>query len=163
MRLTPRTLHASSTTDISRLVALDQRSATNPWTMASFARCLGKPKNHGIGVYDSKDALRGYVIYDSSLPGELSIVSLLVDSGFRRIGIGSGLLDCVRAGMNSIGLEARFSVYFPEDDDVLVKFFTSYKTSRRLYLQTSLVRGGPKEPRDWYCFSFQEALSGVCA
>lgn len=159
MRLKPVSLVSSNVNHLSKLVALDQRSVDNPWTMNRFEKVLSKRSVHGIGAFDQDRNLWGYVIYDSAEPNNLSVVSLLVDKKSRRMGIGTGLLDCVRAAMNSIGVMAKFHCYVSEDDDAAIRFLTSYKEMRKISLQTSLVRG---EPRDVYQFVFQEALVESC-
>jgi ribosomal protein S18 acetylase RimI-like enzyme len=159
MRLKPVTLKPSKVEHLSKLVALDQRSVDSPWTMNRFEKVLNKRSVHGIGAFDQNESLRGYVIYDSTEPNRLAVVSLLVDLKFRRMGIGTGLLDCVRAAMNSVGVMAKFHCYTREDDDAAIRFLASYKEMRKISLQTSLVRG---EPRDVYQFVFQEALVESC-
>lgn len=159
MRLKPRTLFSTNVQHIGKLVALDQKSVSRPLTMSTFSKLLGKPKIHGIGVFDENERLRGYVIYDSAETNRLSVVSLVVDRDFLRIGIGSGLLDCVRCAMNSIGESARFICHVSEEDSAAVKFLASYGKSRNLSTRTSLIRG---EPRDVYSFVFQEERSSVC-
>lgn len=159
LKLVPRALKETNLHHIQKLAALDQKSTVHPWTMGAFSKKLSKPRVYGVGVFDQNETLRGYTIYDAATPNELSVVSLLVDIECRRIGIGSGLLDCVRAAMNSIGVTSKFTCYVSEENDDAARFLTSYSKSRQLNLRTSLIRG---EPRDCYHFAFREVLEGAC-
>lgn len=146
-------LLSSRSDHIAKMVNLDESSSESRWTMARFVNVLGRPRTHGVGAFDRKGNLCGYMIFDSEAK-VVRVVSMLVHKDYRRRGIGSMLLDCLQVAMRSISKPIRIVCTVIEDNDSGVKFLKTYAARSGASLRTSLIRG---EPLDLYNFVFTES------
>lgn len=137
---------------IAKMANLDQIAAKEPWTIQKFTQIIGRPRTYGIGAFDRKGDLRGYLIFDSE-PKAVRVVSLLVDPRVRRCGIGGYLFDCLSQAMVKAGLKPRVVCEVDEFNDAGIGFLASYAASSGASLRTSLIRG---EPHDLVSFVFTE-------
>lgn len=137
---------------VSKMANLDQSSTDCPWSMAQFTKLLGRPRTHGIGAYDRRGDLRGYVIFDSEARA-VRVVQMLVHKDYRRRGVATTLFDCLQTAMRNVSKPVRIVCTVVEDNDLAVAFLKSYAARSGASLRTSLVRG---EPRDLYNFVFTD-------
>lgn len=100
--------------DIPRIVELERRSFSDPWSAASFESALAHPRVYMV-CQDAGDGagLRGYLVA-WFVADEGEIANLAVDPEARRSGIGGALIDSAigearRLGVRALYLEVRES------------------------------------------------------
>lgn len=160
MELKRRALSAKSQHHLQALAALAARADLSGWTFGTFQKLLGRARVYGIGVFDKNDNLYGYLIYDSTSPRCLTVLSLVVDPKMRLFGIGSGLLNYLKNTMREIGETDQIRVVLNEEDLDAQKFLRSFgKKTGDMSLRTSVARN---KPRDHYVFVFQDQEKEAC-
>jgi ribosomal-protein-alanine N-acetyltransferase len=103
-------LRALNHTDLPRVMSIERRAFTSPWSPSMFVLELSKPSEIALAVVDA-DQLVGYLVC-AQYPEAFHIMSLAVDPERRRQGIARMLLDGVidRGGADAdYTLEVRVS------------------------------------------------------
>jgi ribosomal-protein-alanine N-acetyltransferase len=96
--------------DVERLLPIEQRCFSDPWSAGAFEETLRPP--HGLGlVAERAGQVRGYLVA-RSVAGEGEILNLAVSPDARRRGLGDDLLEAgitalAAAGAREIFLEVR--------------------------------------------------------
>jgi ribosomal-protein-alanine N-acetyltransferase len=99
--------------DLGDIERIEQRVYPTPWSRSMFAGELAKPSSIALGAFDLGGRLVGYLIV-SRYVDAWHIMNLAVDLEYRRLGIGSSLLDEFFAltagdGRRGYALEVRVS------------------------------------------------------
>lgn len=158
MRLERRGL-TTSQRDLQALSALTYRADLGRPTVEDFRKNLGRARVYGVGVFDEKEHLHGYAIYDTRSPERVKVHSLVVDPRSRLQGIGSRLLDYLVKTIREIGETKELRLVLDEENLDSSRFLRSYAKNSAIPLRTSLARGNP---RDSYVFDFQVEEEPAC-
>lgn len=107
------TIRSISHSDIDAVFSIEERSFSAPFTRDAFEYLLAKKGPFGGFVAEVGGRISGYLIY-SSVVNEMELLTLAVDPGSRRLGIGKMLLqrmiDSAKdSGVRDIFLEVRKS------------------------------------------------------
>ena len=78
--------------DLGDIERIEQRVYPTPWSRSMFAGELAKPSSVALGAFTAGGGLVGYLIV-SRYVDAWHIMNLAVDLEYRRLGIGSSLLD----------------------------------------------------------------------
>ena len=78
--------------DLGDIERIEQRVYPTPWSRSMFAGELAKPSSVALGAFTTGGRLVGYLIV-SRYVDAWHIMNLAVDLEYRRLGIGSSLLD----------------------------------------------------------------------
>lgn len=106
----PLTIRPAGLADADRLVPLERRCFSDPWSALGFGELLAGPFGFGL-VAEQGRTVTGYLI-GRAIAGEGEILNLAVAPECRRLGVGSQLLDAalqllVGRGAREVFLEVR--------------------------------------------------------
>ena len=106
----PLTIRPAGLADADRLVPLERRCFTDPWSALGFGELLVGPFGFGL-VAEQGRTVTGYLI-GRAISGEGEILNLAVAPESRRLGVGSQLLEAalgllVTRGAREVFLEVR--------------------------------------------------------
>jgi [ribosomal protein S18]-alanine N-acetyltransferase len=92
--------------DAERLLPIEQRCFSDPWSVGTFEETLRPP--HGLGlVAERAGQVKGYLVA-RSVAGEGEILNLAVAPDARRRGIGDALLEAGIAALGAAGVREIF-------------------------------------------------------
>lgn len=77
--------------DLKRVLEIERNSFSNPWTEQEFLSQLRQTSTIGM-VIEFREMIVGYMVYDLN-SRNVKLQNIAVDVPFRRIGIGSQLMD----------------------------------------------------------------------
>jgi ribosomal-protein-alanine N-acetyltransferase len=115
----PWRIRRATVADAGRLVPIERRCFSDPWSIAAFEEILRSPLGLGL-VAERGGEVQGYLLA-RAVAGEGEIVNLAVTPEARRRGLGGRLLEqgvYLRRGFRPVGLRARY--YRNPVDDALV-------------------------------------------
>jgi [ribosomal protein S18]-alanine N-acetyltransferase len=106
----PLTIRSAGLADAERLVPLERRCFSDPWSALGFGELLAGPFGFGL-VAEQGRTTTGYLI-GRAIAGEGEILNLAVAPESRRLGVGSRLLESalqllVGRGARQVFLEVR--------------------------------------------------------
>lgn len=116
-----RVIRALNYTDLPRVVAIERRAFTSPWSLSMFVLELSKPSGICLAAVDGSN-LVGYVIcarYDEAF----HIMSLAVDPDRHRQGHARALLDAV---FERTGPDANFTLEVRVSNVAAIALYESY-------------------------------------
>jgi [ribosomal protein S18]-alanine N-acetyltransferase len=108
-------------TDIPKVVAIDRRAFTSPWSLGMFVLELSKPGGIYLAAAEH-DEIRGYVIcarYDEAW----HVMSIAVDPDHQRRGIARELMDAIIA---VAGEDANFTLEVRVSNTPAIALYESY-------------------------------------
>lgn len=105
----PLALRPMSESDLSTIMAIEERAYPYPWSLSNFQDCL--KHNYDCWVYEQDSQIIAYTVLMLVLD-ELSILNICVDPDYQRQGLGRALLTTVETlgqerGMSHCFLEVR--------------------------------------------------------
>lgn len=87
--------------DMPVVLDIEKRSFSDPWTEEEFIGFLREPG--GIGnVIEHDDQIVGYILFDL-MPGRIYVANMAVDPKYRRMGLGSKLIDKIKRKLTDVG------------------------------------------------------------
>ena len=103
------TLRLATTRDLSRLLALEERSFDRPWPAGAFEQELTLPQAEVWLAADPSEPDRAVGYIDFWIVGpEINLLNVAVDPDFRRQGLARRLLDHMEERAREVGGEAIF-------------------------------------------------------
>ncbi len=106
----PLNIRPAGLADAERLVPLERRCFTDPWSALGFGELLAGPFGFGL-VAEQERSITGYLV-GRAIAGEGEILNLAVAPESRRLGVGSRLLEAalellIGRGAREVFLEVR--------------------------------------------------------
>jgi ribosomal-protein-alanine N-acetyltransferase len=120
--------------DIPKVVALERRAYTSPWSMSMFTLELSKPSGICLAAVNGPD-LYGYLIcsrYDEAF----HIMNIAVDADYRRHGIARAMFDTL---LDRAGPDANYTLEVRVSNAGAIRLYESYGfrgvgTRKRYYI-----------------------------